>query len=86
MLIAHCFIDGTKSCYIIYSATIKNSGQYYCQVRNQYGEVDSNPAKVTEKVHCTSPSKSEKSTALHSNEGLTIFQTQDFNSPTDLES
>ena len=80
MLIACCFIGENESTCAISSATIKNMGHYYCQVQNQYGKVNSNPAKVTVKDYL----KSEGSTTLHSNEGTVISQIQ--TSQTDTES
>ena len=48
MLIALCFIGGVKSSHTIFLANdVKNEGDYYCLVRNEYGKVCSNPAKVT---------------------------------------
>ena len=66
LLIACCFIGENGSTYIIFSATIRDVGHYYCQVQNQYGKVNSDSAKVTVK-DCF---KSEGSTTLLSNEGL----------------
>ena len=85
-LIAHCFIDAKKPSYTIRFANISHAGRYYCQVQNQYGKVDSDPAKVTVKEHNSSSSRSKKSTPLHSSKGFTRSQIQDSTSPTDLES
>ena len=81
-IIACYFIGENESTYTISSATIRNAGHYYCQVQNQYGKVNSDPAKVTVNDHL----KLEGSTTLLSNEELAISQIQDFTSQTDAES
>ena len=86
MHITHCFIGGMKSSYTIHFPSKRNIGVYYCQIQNQYGKVDSNPAMVIVKEQYSSSPRSKESTTLHYDEGLTISQIQDSTSPIDLES
>ena len=46
MPITSCLIGENKSFYSIFPVTIMNAGRYYCQVKNQYGEVNSTVATL----------------------------------------
>ena len=45
-IISYCFIGEIKSYYCIHSVTTRNVGHYFCQVKNQYGVVNSDIATV----------------------------------------
>ena len=45
--ITSCLIGENKSFYSIFPVTIMNAGHYYCQVKNQYGEVNSTITALT---------------------------------------
>ena len=47
MVINGCFTDETNPSYCISRVTVRDEGCYYCQVKNQYGEVKSTNATVT---------------------------------------
>ena len=47
MPITSCLIGENKSFYGIFPVTIRNTGHYYCQIKNQYGEVNSTIVTLT---------------------------------------
>ena len=55
------FIGQNKSYYSIFPATERNTGRYYCQVKNHYGSVDSETAMVYITTLAVSPPSSESS-------------------------
>ena len=47
MPIINYFIGEDKSSYTIHPVTVSNAGRYYCQIKNQYGVMNSTVATVT---------------------------------------
>ena len=65
-------IDGNKSYYSIYPATVRHAGHYYCQVENQYGVEISATATVAVSTSQTTNIPSGTSAASsYSLKGLT---------------
>ena len=76
--------QNSSSCDIN-SATIRNMGHYYCQVKNHFGEVNSTVAVVTIK-ETKKPLDLAFTYSPRSNKKLTMSQMQDSTPTADLRS
>ena len=91
MSITSCLIGENKSFYSIFPVTIMNAGRYYCQVKNQYGEVNSTIATLTVTMTPTAQHSSEDSSFTYtpnivSDKGLAVPQIQGIHPSADLGS
>ena len=91
MSITSCLIGENKSFYSIFPVTIRNAGCYYCQVKNQYGEVNSTIAILTVTMTPTIQHSSEDSRFTYipnvvSSKGLAVPQIQGITPSADLRS
>ena len=56
------YVGENESFYTIFPATVRNAGQYYCEVINQYGVINSSTATVTVTYNATARHPSVDST------------------------